>query len=102
MTMVSPKVICVASTMVMLPFAAASVTAVQVLLQAPQALAAVPSSQASVPATMPSPQTVSQVLGAPLQLQPDSTVQVEEQPSPDVVLPSSQVSVPSITPSPHF
>ena len=37
----------------------------------------------------------------PLQVNPASMTQVEEQPSPDTVLPSSQASTPAFKPSPH-
>lgn len=58
-------------------------------------------SQASRPATIPSPQIVEQVEGEPTQFQPDSTVQVDEQPSPGEIPPSSQPSPVSFTPLPH-
>src|SRR5580765_4599979 len=40
--------------------------------------------------------------GGCLQVKPDSTVQVDEQPSPETLLLSSQASAPSFLPSPHL
>jgi len=64
-----------------------------------------PSSQASLPTYLLSPHTVVQVSEAdelpPVQEYPVSTVQVEEQPSPEVVSPSSQPSDPTFFASPH-
>jgi hypothetical protein len=50
---------------------------------------------------MPSPQVVAHALGSPLQVQPRSTVQTAEQPSPPLASPSSQVSAPAMMPSPQ-
>jgi hypothetical protein len=48
------------------------------------------------------PQMFEHTLGAlPMQLQPNSTVHAELQPSPLLVLPSSQPSAPAFLPSPH-
>jgi len=61
-----------------------------------------PSSQVSPPITFPSPQTVVQTVIFPgLQVKPASSVQVDEQPSPEVEPPSSHYSFEIKMPSPH-
>src|SRR5262249_39498293 len=52
--------------------------------------------------TRPSPQIATQAEGLPRQLNPGSTVQVGEQPSPAVVLPSSHCSGPVTRSSPQI
>src|SRR5262245_5513733 len=61
-----------------------------------------PSSHASVGVWMPSPQTDTQMVGWPAQLNPASIAHVGLQPSPPMVPPSSHASVPTIRPSPQF
>jgi hypothetical protein len=61
-----------------------------------------PVSHCSLPTLMPSPQIAVQVLGVPVQDQPDSVRHTSEQPSPRAVLPSSHVSLPLIKPSPQI
>ena len=62
-----------------------------------------PSSHSSLEATRPSPHTEVHVdLGYPVQVNPNSSVQVLLQPSPEFTLPSSQASVPAMIASPHY
>lgn len=63
-----------------------------------------PSSQTSVPNSFPSPQIVEHTEGAGelRHVQPDSTVHVEEHPSPDCKSLSSQFSPARIFPSPQI
>src|SRR5689334_11779743 len=60
-----------------------------------------PSSQVSPLTFVPSPQTPVHMLGAPEHMNPDSTTQRCEHPSPSVRLPSSQPSPASSAPSPQ-
>src|SRR4051794_6381037 len=85
---------------VLLGSASVNTSTLQAVLQ-PSRLTALLSSHCSVPALMPSPHTVWQALGAPVQTQPGSTWQLALQPSPAVVLLSSQASPPTISPSPQ-
>src|SRR5687768_13935201 len=59
------------------------------------------SSHVSLPATMPSPQIVSHVVGAPVHDHPFSIWQLALQPSPFDLLPSSHASPAMMTASPH-
>ena len=60
-----------------------------------------PSSHSSLPATFPSPQVVTQVDGAPVQVQPGSRAHMAEHPSPLLWFESSQGSEPINFPSPQ-